>query len=265
MNRPLVVVVLFYAVGLLLGQLSQPSFQPPLSALFAASFLLLLCALVFKTLRPFLLWPLLVLVGGTNLVFHTAVISPRDLRSLLGHEPTLATIRGNLAEMPRIKMIERGDQETEHSLTEVNITALKTDNHWQPAFGKIIVSTPAAPATNFFAGQNVEISGVIAPPPLPLAKGLFDYRDYLKTRGIYYELKTSSSNDWQLSAPALLTPPLSDRFLNWSRHTLAVGLPVEDEPLRLLWAMTLGWRTAFSGDIAQPFLQAGTIIQLVFP
>jgi hypothetical protein len=37
-----------------------------------------------------------------------------------------------------------------------------------------------------------------------------------------------------------MNPPLTDRFLNWSKKTLALGLPVEDEPLRLLWAMTLG-------------------------
>jgi competence protein ComEC len=47
--------------------------------------------------------------------------------------------------------------------------------------------------------------------------------------------------------------------LNWSKRTLALGLPVEDEPLRLLWAMTLGWRTAFTGDISEPFLRAGTM------
>ena len=108
-------------------------------------------------------------------------------------------------------------------------------------------------AENFFAGQPVEISGVIAPPPPPLADGLFDYRDYLQTRGIYYQLKTSSTNDWKIRAPVLNSPPLTDRFLNWSKQTLALGLPVEDEPLRLLWAMTLGWRTAFTGDISEPF------------
>jgi hypothetical protein len=51
----------------------------------------------------------------------------------------------------------------------------------------------------------------------------------------------------------------NNRFLNWSHQTLALGLPVEDEPLRMLWAMTLGWHAAFTGDIAGPFLQAGTI------
>ena len=105
----------------------------------------------------------------------------------------------------------------------------------------------------------MEITGVIARPPPPLAEGLFDYRDYLQTRGIFYQLKTSSTNDWQLGAPSLTRPPLTDRFLNWSKRTLALGLPVEDEPLRLLWAMTLGWRTAFTGDISEPFLRAGTM------
>jgi ComEC/Rec2-related protein len=57
----------------------------------------------------------------------------------------------------------------------------------------------------------------------------------------------------------LSKPPLTDRFLNWSKRTLALGLPVEDEPLRLLWAMTLGWRTALTGDISEPFLRAGTM------
>jgi ComEC/Rec2-related protein len=62
-----------------------------------------------------------------------------------------------------------------------------------------------------------------------------------------------------LREPILVSPPLTDRFLNWSKRTLALGLPMEDEPLRLLWAMTLGWRTAFTGDIGDPFLRAGTM------
>jgi competence protein ComEC len=202
---------------------------------------------------------LLALIGWTNLIFHTAILSPDDLRILAGDQPALAAIRGTLLETPRLKLIEHGDEETEHSLTRVSVTELRLNGDWQPAFGEIMVSTPAAPPNNFFAGQKVELSGVIAHPPAPLAEGLFDYRDYLQTRGIYYELKVASTNDWHLSAPALTTPPLSDRFLNWSRHVIALGLPGEDEPLRLLWAMTLGWRTALTGDISQPFLEAGTM------
>jgi ComEC/Rec2-related protein len=255
MKRPLTVVVSCYVIGLLLAYFSQP----PLIALFVSSLGLLMVALVWGRFRPLLTWPLLVLVGWTNLVSHTAIVSPNDLRALLGNNATLATVRGTLIETPHLKIVERNDGQTEHILAQVQITELRSGENWRTASGKIIVTTPGILASNFFAGQVVEISGVIAPPPAPLADGLFDYRDYLQTRGIFYELKTRSTNDWQLRPPILLKPPLTDRFLNWSQKTLALGLPVEDEPLRLIWAMTLGWRTAFTGDISEPFLRAGTM------
>lgn len=255
MKRPLVAVVSCYVIGLLLAEI----FRPPLVALFGIAFVVLVLVLVLDKLRPFLIWPLLALVGWTNLASRTAVISPDDLRTSLGNNAALATVRGNLIETPHIKMIEHDDQQTGHTLARVRVTGLRREDHWQPADGEIVVSTPGTLPGNFFAGQPVEISGVIARPPPPLADGLFDYRDYLQTRGIFYQLKTSSTNDWQLGASPLTRLPLTDRFLTWSKHTLALGLPVEDEPLRLLWAMTLGWRTAFTGDISEPFLRAGTM------
>jgi competence protein ComEC len=254
MKRPLVAVVSSYAIGLLLAEI----FQPSLAALFISAFATLALALTSPRFRPFLIWPLLALVGWTNLIFHTAVISPDDLRNLIGNETEIVSVRGILTQTPQIKISERDGEPTEHSLAQVKVSEIQSDGNWQPAFGKIIVSTPNELPENFFAGQSVEISGVISKPSPPLAEGLFDGLDYLQTRGIFYELKTDSTNDWQLRAPILQKPPLTDRFLNWSKRTLALGLP-EDESLRLLWAMTLGWRTAFTGDIGDPFLRAGTM------
>jgi ComEC/Rec2-related protein len=255
MKRPLVAVVSCYVIGLLLAAF----FQPPLAVLFAVSFLVLVLVLVLEKFRALLIWPLLALVGWTSLVSRTAVLSPNDLRALLGNDAAITTVRGNLVETPHLKIIERDDQQTEHTLAQVRVTGLRRGENWQPANGGIVVTTPGILPADFFAGQPVEIRGVIARPPPPLAKGLFDYRDYLQTRGIFYQLKAGSTNDWRLGASSLVKPPLTDRFLNWSKHTLALGLPVEDEPLRLLWAMTLGWRTAFTGDISEPFLRAGTM------
>ena len=255
MKYPLAAVVSVYVAGLFLAEI----FQPPLAALFAAAFFVLALALSREKFRSWLLWPLLALVGWTNVMVHTAVISPNDLRSLIGNDDAMGSVRGTLVEPPKLKLSGRDGQATEHSLAQINVTALRRDKTWQPALGAIVVTTPGVLPENFFAGQPVEISGVIARPPPPLAPGLFDYRDYLRTRGIYYGLKASSSNDWQLREPWLLKPPLTDRFLSWSKRTLALGLPAEDETLRLLWAMTLGWRTAFTGDISEPFLRAGTM------
>jgi ComEC/Rec2-related protein len=255
MKRPFVAVVSGYAIGLLLAGI----FQPPPVALFVIAFAVLVPALVLKKFRPWLIWPLLALVGWTNLASRTAVVSPDDLRALLGNDEALATVRGTLTETPHWRISGRDHQPTERSLAQIRVAALRRDANWQPAAGSIVVTTPGVLDRCFFAGQPVEISGVIGRPPPPLAEGLFDYRDYLQTRGIFYQLKAGSTNDWLLGAAPLIKPPLTDRFLNWSQHTLALGLPVEDEPLRLLWAMTLGWRTAFTGDISEPFLRAGTM------
>ncbi len=255
MKQPFVAVVSFYIAGLLLAEI----FQPPLITLFVVAFSVLVLALLLKQFRPLLIWPLLVIVGWTNLTVHTIVISPDDLRTLVGNTDAIVSARGVLEETPKLKISEYGGDPTEHSLAQVRVSELRRDESWQPAFGEIVVTTPGALPQRFFAGQVVEISGVVAKPPPPLAEGLFDYRSYLQTRGIYYELKTSSTNDWQLCGSARQKPPLTDRFLNWSKRMLALGLPAEDEPLQLLWAMTLGWRTAFTGDISEPFLRAGTM------
>jgi len=255
MKHPFVAVASCYVAGLFLGEI----FQPPLAGLFAVTFCICALALVLAKFRRFLIWSLLALAGWTNLVLHTAVISPNDLRDVIANADAIVTVRGTLAESPHLKIAERNGEPTEHSLVQVRVSELRFGENWQPTFGTIVVTTPTALPENYFAGQRVEISGVIARSPPPLAEGLFDYRDYLQTRGIYYELKTGSTNDWQLRQPILTVPPLTDRFLNWSKRTLALGLPVEDEPLKLLWAMTLGWRTAFTGDISEPFLRAGTM------
>ncbi|HTR43364.1 MAG TPA: ComEC/Rec2 family competence protein [Pseudomonadales bacterium] len=254
MRRPFVTVVSFYAIGLLLAEL----FKPPAIALFAASFVILILFFVLKKFRPFLLCALLVFSGWTNLIFRTAVISPDDLRHLIGDETKIVTVRGIMDQTPQLKLSRRGELETEHTLTQVRVKEIQSGGDWQPATGEVIVFTPGYLQENFFAGQPVEIKGVIERPAPPLAEGLFDDRAYLETRGIFYELKTQSTNDWKLREPFLSRPPLTTRFLNWSQQKLALGLQ-EGETLRLLWAMTLGWRTAFTGDVSDPFLRAGTM------
>jgi competence protein ComEC len=51
---------------------------------------------------------------------------------------------------------------------------------------------------------------------------------------------------------------LADRFRTWARRTLAHGLPTEDESLRLEWALTLGWKTALTEEVCEPFVRAAT-------
>jgi competence protein ComEC len=253
MNRPLVAVVVAYGTGLLFALW----LHPPLPAL-AGLFCLLSLLLAVKNARRFLLWPLLALLGWINFSVRSDWIPPHDLRAMAGHlQSAMVTVRGTLSETPRVKITTYDGIEFRHTVTRVRVEAIQMADTFAPAVGQILVTGPVL-GPEFFAGQSVEITGVIRPPPEPLAEGMFDYPRYLAARGIHFELRAPDSGAWRVGESHLSQPPLTRRFLDWAQPTLALGLPAEDEPLRLLWAMTLGWRTAFTGDVSDPFLRAGT-------
>ncbi len=255
MKRPLAGVMTGYAVGILLGHFCQPA------PVLLWSFVLVTGVLAWGSgrIQTACLWVLVVLAGWANLVSHTLPLDPQDLRHLLADQPVRVVVRGRVAEPPQVKIVERQGTEAERSQTILTVTALRRAEHWEPATGRVMATTPMGLDGRFFAGQRVEVTGVIAPSPPPVAPGLLDYRAWLATRGIYFQLNVRGTNDWQIPADGLTAPPPTQRFMDWSRRTLALGLPVQDEPLRLLWAMTLGWHTAFKGDLGDPFLQAGTM------
>lgn len=254
MKRPLGMVALLYGGGLILGEF----FQPSLPFLFAISLLLAAAALWLRSARIYLLSALILFTGWTNFTWRTAVLSPFDLRALLTETAEDVAIRGQLSETPSERIYLHDDQETYRTLAELRTTAIRRDGIWKPAFGKIIIRTPGTLPEQFFAGQHVEVSGVIAPPSEPLVEGLFDYRNYLRRQGIYFELKAASSGEWTLRSTNSI-PPLSDRFLAWAKATMARGLPVEDKPLRLLWAMTLGSKDVLTREAYDPFIESGTM------
>jgi competence protein ComEC len=255
MKRPLIPVALVYVAGLLLASRGRL----PLLALFGLSLVLLLPSVIFSRARRFLLWPLLVLAGWINLTQQTAILSPHDLRLLAGTEPVVATVRGRLLETPSLRLNQRNGQDLARVLVPVRLSALATNNHWQPAAGTVMVTSGGElPDGGFYGGREVEITGVLASPPGPIAPGLFDYRTFLARQGIHFQLKADSRRDWRL-IDANPNAPLADRFRGWAQHTLARGLSTDDEAVRLLWAMTLGWKTALTGEISDPFMKSGTM------
>lgn len=255
MKRPLLLVALCYVGGLLLAE----SIHPPLVWLFATAFVLLFPALIWGRARGFLIWPLLLLAGWTNLAWRTTILSPNDLRVIIADEACLATVRGTLAETPSVRVYDQASQEVSRTLVPVTISQVYRNNHWQPASGRIMAITKGSLPPGLYAGREVEITGVLATPPDPIAQGLFDYRKFLIRQGIYYQLKADGARDWRTVDSDPGGPPFTDCFLAWAQQTLARGLPEQDEPLRLMWAMTLGWRTALSGEINEPFMKSGTM------
>jgi competence protein ComEC len=259
MRHPLVPVAICYGGGIILGHVLEGLVYWP--GLLVVAWLGALVYVAWVGIRPFLLSPVFVLAGATHYTLQTAVISPYDLRALLGGEPICARLMGVLETAPQRRVQQHGDQERNRSTAQLLVRRLcREGQFWEPAHGRVFVSTPGVLSPAFFSGQEVEVTGVLQAPERPVAEGLFDYRAFLGAQGIYYLLRVSSTNDWRLvPGAAPRSPPIHERFSTWAAAQLAQGLPEEDLALRLLWDMSLGWRTALNGEVAEPFMQSGTM------
>lgn len=256
MRRPLISVLFLYAAGILLGD----QWPVPLTWLFLPAFLALPCCLCQGRLGSVMLGCLLVLMGWINHARHTGVHSSHDLRALFPGEACLITLRGRLHTAAVAHAPESGVERV-RSLATLDSTACRTDQDWMPASGRVLVITQGQPAHDYSPGREVEIMGVLRPPRGAATEGGFDSRALLARRGIYYELDVGTVDDWVLveQGTRISWPPIAMSFRSWAQKVLAQGLPAEDDALHLTWAMVLGWRTAFTDEIAEPFRHAGTM------
>ncbi len=257
LRYPLVPVTLAYVVGILLGW----QWSGSLPALFIGAGLILVTGILMQPWRAGLLWPLLVMLGWLNMTHRQAVLSPWDLRVVAKRGSELVKLRGRLVEAPTQRIFVRDDRESWRSHALVEVEAICQHGEWQSASGRAAVTTLGVVGGEFFTDTAVELAGVLREPQGALARGLFDYRQFLRWQGIYFQLQCESAKDWRLVADIRppTHPPLADRFREWAQRTLGRGLLAEDEELRLLWAMTLGWRTALTDEVAEPFMRSGTM------
>jgi competence protein ComEC len=255
MKRPLIAVALCYGAGVVLGHF----LEAPLAGAFTIAILFTLAALFSKPVRPLALPVLLVLTGWLNMSSRLALISPHDLRILLTDDSTIIACRGRVVSTPVERVSTRNDREHWRTLAELEVNEVRVGRgDWQPAFGRMMSRTFGHLPEEIFAGQTVEVTGVANRPRPPVAEGVFDYARYLRQRGIHYELKVESQREWS-AAQGRSAPPISDRFRAWGQRTLARGLPEQDEALRLQWAMLLGWETALTAEVSEPFMRSGTM------
>ncbi|MEW6158584.1 MAG: ComEC/Rec2 family competence protein, partial [Verrucomicrobiota bacterium] len=254
MKRPLVMVAMIYVSGVFLAD----RFALPLVASFAVSFIAGVMALVSVRQRKWLLPIFILLFGCFNFTVRTQVLSPFDLRSMAPRDPAFVRVEGRLRETPVLRVYERQGKSQIRSMARLQVNGIHLPTGWQEAFGELAISTHGELPSDFCLGARVEISGVLKQPMGPLAEGLFDYRTYLRRQGIFFQLEVSSPSDWQLISTSK-SLPLSSRFGAWAQRTLARGLPEVDDSLRLLWAMVLGWKTALTDEVSEPFMRTGTL------
>ena len=255
-RRPLVSIALIYAAGLLAGRFLPAPFWP----LLGISLLLAVLAIAISKIRPATLWPLVFCVGWAAFSLSTSALSPFDLRNICSRSAQMVIVRGELIETPVERIYQRNGKETAKTFARIRVNSLCRDGTgtFETAAGVVQVTSPGNPGQGFYGGQMIELSGVLAPPPRPAAPGLFDYGAYLEQQGIYFQLQCNADDKWRLLS-GRAGPPWADRFLTWAQGTLSQGLPEQDLPLKLLWAMTLGWRTGLDSEVYDPFIQSGTM------
>lgn len=259
MDQPLARLALVYGAGLVLAFWFPGAV--PSAALLLGTLATGYACCRSERFRPLLLWPFLLLCGWTNLTLQTALISPDDLRVLNDGREELVTLRGALVEVPRQSIVVRRGDESIRTLAIVTVVELVREGVSEAAAGRVLVNTPGLVDERFFTGRRVEIRGVLRQPRGPVAEGLFNYRQHLAWQGIYRQLIVAGTNDWRLAEDSAgpVRLPLGDRFQKWALATLARGLPQEDAELRLLWAMALGWKTALTDEVSEPFMRSGTM------
>lgn len=260
MKHPLVGVVSLFAFGVVLGALES---IPP-GALFPGAALAGWVALRLGGMRWGRIWMgvFLVVAGATHAAWRMAVIAPDDLRLRARAEEVLATIEGTLVSAPGQRRHERWGRLTTNTWAVVECRALKEQGgDWESVTGRLMVSTGAPVDAGFRGGSDVRISGILRRPSGPAAPGLFDYGGHLRWRGIHFELRAPAVEDWERieSGAGVDRPGWSDRFQEWARRALGRGLPEEDEVLRLIWAMTLGWKIGLTDEVEEPFMRSGTM------
>ena len=121
MKRPLGIVAVLYAGGVLLG-----NYLPlPPSCLIAMTGAATAGALLLPRLRRYLIWLLFLFLGWMNFAWHTAITSPTDLRVILGNTPQLATVHGTLAETPTERIYLEDGVESIRTMARLKVTSLQ--------------------------------------------------------------------------------------------------------------------------------------------
>src|SRR5687768_1708974 len=118
MSKPVAIVVCVYAAGILAADL----LTLPLAVLLATGILLAVVGLLSD--RNAILVCLLGVAGAANLTFRSTILSPHDVRSLVGEAPELITVRGTLRETPSQRVYRESEEESWRSIAELKLSAV---------------------------------------------------------------------------------------------------------------------------------------------
>jgi len=289
-KQPLVLVTVFFALGIVVQQMPQLNWAPDFPNTFGGqSFLLLFVAgslawslISWRALSP--PWPVLPLVMATGTLLaacqNTANEgwSPLHLRRLVLRVPQHLILRGVIRSDPALRAAGENNppslklrrtsppsrrEGTESAPTvladfEIEVSAVRFLTTWEPARGRVMVRSRETVPTPLEFGQEIEVDGVLSEPNLARNFGIFDYAAYLRRKGIQHVLRATDVDSVRVLGPAkgwgwifALRKKLSER--------LTLGIEKDDLAVGIIRGMLLGYREDIPQDVNDTFRRTGTL------
>ncbi|MGC8643590.1 MAG: ComEC/Rec2 family competence protein, partial [Isosphaeraceae bacterium] len=186
--------------------------------------------------------------------------SPHDLSWSVTETPRPAWIQGVITEVMGTRTSPgygTGDPDRVLSRIHLAITAISSGSRWQTAEGRAIL-TVSGDRTDLRAGQPIEAAGQLSTVSGPLNPGEFDYRTFLRTRGIFLRFSVDGPSGISVDpygAEWPFTRLLGD-LRAYCRTRLTAQL--DDRTAPLASALILGQRDEIDPEINDAFARTGT-------
>ena len=256
MRHPCLLPTLGFAAGILTVEQASAGAIQLLAWLLVLVFLAARCA-GWMSLAWFIGWAG---VGGLAWWTEQTPLDPQDVRIALESDPVEIHVRGILLENPTLRLTESRGRTQAQSSVSVRLVSYRKQGQdlWVRLEGNVLIHTRGTASPLLFSGQRIEVHGVLKRPMGAMAPGLWDAARQLRYQGISHLLEVDSFADWSLVAGEVIEPSWSARFLPWAQKALSYGIP-DSESTRLLWAMTLGWKTAMTDEVNTTFSRSGTL------
>lgn len=247
MKRPLVFICMFFIFGILIVN----CVNLPFLILFILLILSLITSIIF--LRNSFLFPFFLALTsiflGACLLTNANTLSKDHIERLTPYKGKQVTLKGVIIDEPTQK---------KHKVTFIlQAVELHDDNAGQKVTGKVLVW--CFKKEDFKYGQEVILEGKLYRPyPLRLSKR-FNYREYLKRKGVYSMLSVSKKGKVIFTGNNHGNPVKKMAFLLKGKVKQMITSHLSPEAAGILSAVILGFRGEVPQFVNKALQQTGTV------
>ena len=245
MNRPIIFITFAYVLGVLLAGILHPPLILTL-VVFAAALLLLALPQFRNRFIYFII--VFALLGAFRYSYFTGYIPPNDIRKVIPGKT--GSFEVYVSEFP-----EENEERIYFTGDLVGVDG--TNGRMQNIRGKIRITVEKNLPVKIDYGDTLKVFSQIKAPELPKNPGQFDYREYLKKRGVFYTAYAKVQNVETISVGG--NPFVKFSFALKKRLVEIIYASLPFEEAKILDGIMLGNQRAMSDEVYDSFKITGTV------